>query len=183
MKKSVAFSLLLCLVFTSNAQEITELKETKISVESNTFLSSLNSNEYTYSIRGSYARDFEANAIRFLEENFDFQEFLKMEKIRPQDFYEITLSSSKGYLIASYSKEGELINTFQKFKNILVPSDIRQELYKNYKGWAMVSNIFKAYGENNTLNSAVYHIKLKKENQVQKIKISSNQRNFQFANI
>jgi len=114
-----------------------------------------------------------------MEQNFDIQNFISYldQKISTDlqkshyESYRVTFSSSKGYLEAKFSKDGELKETAQNFKNILVPLNVRRELYTNYKGWNMVKNTYTASGKSDQIDTELYRIKLKNGNKSQIVKI------------
>jgi len=176
MKNVFIYSLLLFFVVSVNAQEVTKLKATTVTFETDE-ISYVDNNAFL--VRESYAGEFSENPIKFMNENFDIQSFISyMDQKKSTDLqksnnesYRVKFSSDKGYLEAVFSKDGELTGTTQNFKNILVPSDIRTELYANYKGWNMVKNTYTASGKSDHKDKELYRIKLKNGNRSQIVKI------------
>ncbi len=122
-------------------------------------------------VKEAYANQFESNAIKFVRENFDINEFMRTHKDLDADSYFVTVKSGKGYLKAKYDENGDLVNTFQKFKNVVLPADVRGEFYAKSKGWTMVKNQYIARSKGNVINEAKYLITLQKGNKKDKIKI------------
>lgn len=175
MKTVITFSLLLLLFFSSNAQEITKLEEAKIFVEFPEFHSPSNPNHFTFFVKENYRGEFEEDPLRFLITNIDFPYLIKQKAIHSNEFYNVTLRSKKGFLEARYSSQGKILETFQKFENIVLPAQMRHDLFKYYKGWTMTSNKVKARGIGEKIEYTIYRLELKKGNEKKKLKISGNQ--------
>jgi hypothetical protein len=179
MKNVIIYSLLLFWVVSVKAQEVTQLKETKVTFEP--FVTDVVSNLDNYSVlvNENYAGEFSKNPINFVKENFDIKSFISyldgQPTIDPQkshyESYQVTFSTNKGYLNAKFSKDGDLEETAQNFKNIALPLNVRRELYTNYKGWNMVKNTYTASGKSDQIDKELYRIKIKNGNRSQIVKI------------
>ncbi|MCJ7757671.1 MAG: hypothetical protein MUP24_05950 [Gillisia sp.] len=179
MKKLVFYSLLLFCVISVNAQEVTKLKATTVTFEP--FVTDVISyvDNHAFIVKENVAGEFSKNPIKFMKENFDVQNFIsyldqkKSTDLQKSNYeaYQVTFSSNKGSLEAKFSKNGELTETAQNFNNILVPLNVRRELYTNYKGWNMVKNTYTASGEGDQIHKELYRIKLKNGNKSQIVKI------------
>jgi len=179
MKNVIFYSLLLLCVVSVKAQEITLLEETNVTFQPYvTNVDSYFDNSFSVMVDENYAGEFSKNPIEFMKENFDIQSFISFldennTGLQKTDhkYYRVIFSTNKGDLVAKFSKDGELEETSQNFKNILVPSDIRRELYRSYKGWNMVKNTYTASGEGDQIDEELYRIKLKNGNRSQIVKI------------
>jgi len=179
MKKLIFYSLLLLCFVSVKAQEVTQLKTTTITFEPIGFDVVSNLDNYSFIVKENYVGEFSKNPIKFMKENFDIKSFItyldgrKSTNLRKTDYesYGVTFSSSKGYLEAKFSKDGELTETSQTFNNILVPLNVRRELYTSYKGWNMVKNTYTASGKSDQIDKELYRIKLKNGNKSQTVKI------------
>lgn len=179
MKTVLIYSLLLFCVVSVNAQEITKLEETTVTFRPSetdviTYL-----DNHSFIVNENYAGEFSKNAIKFMKENLDIQNFIsyldqkKSTGLQKSHYesYDVTLTSNKGYLNAKFSKDGELEETAQNFKNILLPLNVRRELYTSYKGWNMVKNTYTASGKSDQIDRELYRIKIKNGNRSQIVKI------------
>jgi len=180
MKNPFIYSLLLFCVVSVKAQEITQLEETNVTFQPYvTNVDSYIDNSFSVMVDENYAGEFSKNPIEFMKENFDIHSFIsfldqhKSNGLQKTDYeyYQVTFSTNKGDLVAKFSTDGELEETSQNFKNILVPSDIRRELYRSYKGWNMVKNNYTASGKSDQIVKELYRIKLKNGNRSQIVKI------------
>jgi len=179
MKKLIIYSLLLLCVISVKAQEVIQLKTTTITFQPIGFDAVSNLDNYSFIVKENYVGEFSKNPIEFMKANFDVHSFItyldgrKSTNLRKTDYesYGVTFSSSKGYLVAKFSKDGELTETAQNFNNILVPLNVRRELYTNYKGWNMVKNTYTASGNGDQIDKELYRIKLKNGNKSQIVKI------------
>jgi len=171
MKTLIVLLLLVGLISTSQAQQITELEEAKVSFAHNAVKVSSNLDEYTITVKESFTGEFIKNPIAFMKENFNINAFIAAINNDKYEEYLVTFRSSKGYLEATYDKDGTLVETSQRFVDIVLPLDVRRELYKNNKGWTMVQNKYLASGKSDRLDNQVYKIKLVNGNDKMNVKI------------
>ncbi len=170
MKTLILISFLLCSIFTGFAQEVTELEEARIVVLPKQLPSS-NSNEYRFQVNEKYAGEFSKDAVSFMLDNFDMPGFIATVMDKEYDTYLLTFSSSNGYLSADFDKEGQLVSTNQRFKDVVLPLDVRRNLYVQNKGWTMTKNTYKAKGEEDRLDEEMYRIKMERGNDKKIVKI------------
>lgn len=170
--KTLIFSLALVLVATIGyGQKITELEEAKVGFAPLNVEVNEDGDNFSYTVSESYAGEFQKDPIAFMKANFDIQNFIATHEDRGFDTYHITVSSAQGFLKADYNSKGELLRTFQKFKDIVLPHDVRQELYSSHQGWNMTSNKYVASGRGELLEREVYKVKLENGKQKQNVKL------------
>lgn len=170
MRTLILLLLLVGWIGTSQAQQITELEEAKV-IAPNTVEISSDLDNYTFIIKENYVGEFIKNPIEFMNENFDINAFIATINNDDYDEYIVTFKSAKGYLEANFDDDGTLLKTSQRFKDIVLPLNVRRELYRNHKGWTMVQNKYLASGKGERIDREVYKIKIKNGNQSQNIKI------------
>ncbi|TVZ28606.1 hypothetical protein JM83_3741 [Gillisia sp. Hel_I_86] len=171
MKTLIVLLLLVGLISTSQAQQITELEEAKVNFAPNAVKISSNLENHTFIVKESFAGEFIKNPIAFMKENFDIKTFITSIDNDVYDEYLVTFKSSKGYLEASYDDDGTLLKTNQRFKDIVLPLKVRRALYKNHTGWTMVQNKYLASGNGDRIDKEVYKIKIENGNKKQHIRI------------
>jgi hypothetical protein len=171
MKTLVVILILMSFSFGSQAQGITELEETKIGFSPMSLTETDNPDEYRYEVNVDFTKDFMKNPIGFMESYFDIASFIEQVEDKDYHTYLVRFSTDKGFLEASYSKDGELNRTRQIFKDIPMPLAVRNELFRQTKGWSMVKNSYIAKGKRNILDKELYRIKVAKDNKSKIIKI------------
>jgi hypothetical protein len=173
MKTLIVFLLVVFGMAIGNAQVIT-LEETKVEFPAYTIIPTSDLDTYEVVVGENYIGQFSTNALKFVKENFDAKKLIEAINEPGYDSYLVSFKSSKGFLNANYSKDGKLGYSHQMFKDVLLPSEMRRELYANYKGWTMVKNKYVASGNGDKLNKEIYRINLKKDDKRQNIKIIPN---------
>lgn len=163
--------ILMFLSFSSYAQRITELAETKIAYFPIVLTETDNPDEYQYKVNDYFAGEFTKNPMAFMESYFDISSFIEEVKDKDYDSYLVRFSSDKGFVEANYTKDGEISRTRQLFKDIALPRAVRNELWKQSQGWSMVKNTYKARGKGSLLDKELYRIKVVKANKSRIIKI------------
>ncbi|MCJ7758278.1 MAG: hypothetical protein MUP24_09025 [Gillisia sp.] len=170
MKTLIVFLLVMCGIGIGKAQVI-QLEESKVEFAPYTIIATSGLDNYEVVIDENYIGEFSSNALKFVKENFDVNKLIQDINEPGYDSYLVSFRSSKGFLEATYNKDGEMKNSHQMFKDVLLPLEIRREVYTNYKGWTMVKNKYVASGNGDKLNKEIYRINLKKDNKRQNIKI------------
>jgi len=171
MKTLIVFLFIVCGIATGQAQKVTQLKETKVEYAPYNITPGSDLDTYKVAINENYTAQFSANALEFVKENFNINDLIKSINVPAYDSYLISFRSSKGFLDVAYNKDGEMKNSNQMFKDVVLPLAIRREVYTNYKGWTMVKNKYVASGNSDKLDREIYRINLKKDNKRQNIKI------------
>lgn len=153
------------------AQEVTQLEEAKVGFAPLEAKITRVGDNYSYKVKEAYTGEFLENPIAFMKANFEIKNFMAETADMNYDSYLVNFSCSKGYLEAHYNKEGELIKTHQKFKDILLPHQVRQQVYRNNMGWTVTANMYIASGKQDMLDKQLYRIKLEKGSQKRVLKI------------
>ena len=171
MKKLITLIFVAGWVLTSYSQEIIQLEETRVNFDPTAEIVFEDYRNGIVKVKEKYESQFQSDAIAFIKENFDINKFLEAQDGLTGDI-EITARSKKGYLIATFNEDGELIKNYQKFKDIALPYDIRNQVYSQNKGWTMVSNKYVASGEGDQLDQQKYLVKLQRGKEKTKMKIA-----------
>ncbi len=172
MKRVILLFFVLCGIATMKAQEVIQLDEARINFALDEITIDSDLNAVRISVKEAYTGEFHKNPIRFMNEKFDFNAFLEAV-VNKQDFDEflVTFTTSKGFLEALYTNEGEIVYNYQNFKDILLPPAVRNQLYVENKGWTMVSNKYVAVGKSDQIDKEVYRIRLENGNKRKSVKI------------
>lgn len=152
--------LMLCAGFT-NAQEITELKEARVGFAPLTAEVTRSGDDFSYKVTETYAGEFEKDPLLFMENHFDIKNFIAEVKGKDYHTYVVTFRSSKGNLQTNFNRNGELVRSNSKFKNTVLPRNLRHQLYNDHKGWEMIGNIHITNGKNGVVDQNIFKVRLK----------------------
>ena len=185
MKTLIIFLLIVCGMFTGRAQ-VVQLEETKVEFAPYTVITASGLDAYEVVLDERFKGEFSNNALKFVKENFNIKELIstlkKSSSNRAVDpllavysggyhTFIVSFRISKGNLDATYSEDGNMRYSYQTFKDVVLPLEIRRNLYANYEGWTMVKNKYVASGNGDKLDREIYRINLMKDNKRQNIKI------------
>lgn len=151
--------------------QVIQLEETELTFQPTTEVLFEDYSKGVLKVRETYAQQFQSNAIKFLVDNFDIHKFLRENEEEADEFL-VSVKSSKGYLHATYNKDGKLLKTSQVFKNIPLSVDIRNQVYGQYKGWTILKNKYVASGRLQNIDSEKYIIHLENGKQKERIKVT-----------
>lgn len=176
MKTTVIAIILFMTGLAIYAQKATLLDETKLVYSPFTQVSS-NGDIYTYKINENAGRRFAQNPLEFMYTNFDIQKFIAQTAKKKYDYYEVTFISKNGSLVAEFDQKGNLMDTQQHFKNVILPRELRENIYNTNKGWSVVSAIYQANTKGEIIQNATYKVSLVNGDQHKKLKLDAKQLN------
>lgn len=173
MKTLIFYLVLMLLAGIANAQEITELKEAR--VEFAPFPSEVvkSGDNFLYKVNENFAGEFEKDPLAFMNAHFNIKSLISEMKEGGYTSYFVTFKSQKGTLEADFNQKGELVRSTSKFKNILLPAELRHQIYRDHKGWEMVKNLHVSRGSQGVVNRDYYKIKLENGKERKSIKIDA----------
>ena len=172
--KTLIISAIFCLSVTIlSAQEILELDETQLTYAPYSASISQNEDSFTYKVSERFNGQFAEDPIAFMNAHFDIQKVIEASEDKNYDSYLVTFKSDNGYLKADFDGEGELLETRQNFKNVILPLDLRIDMHSTYKGWTLVKTKYNAKTKGDLLVKAFYRVKLENGKQRQNLKIDA----------
>lgn len=162
------FSALMC-----NAQEIIELQEAKVENKSSTTTILNRGNHFSVNIQETSRGEFEKDPLAFMDRYFDIQDLIDKVGDKKYLSYHVTFRSRKGELNAKYDNNGTLLSTSLRLENVLVPHELKHQLYRDYKGWEMVKNLHIAKGKRGVAEVDYYKITMKNGNKKKNFKVNT----------
>ena len=170
MKKMFVSLMILFWAGIANAQ-FTELKEARVGFDPNLPEVTVEGDTYVFKINRRFGQEFEKDPIAFLNEHCQLKAFIDLVKENDINGYRVDVKSTKGILKANYCKEGNLRKVSYKLKNVLLPYQLQEEVYRNYKGWNMTQNVHVAKGRKGIIEEEYFRIRLEKDGEVQNLRI------------
>lgn len=77
------------------------------------------------------------------------------------DNYSVTFRIPKGYAVAAYDKDGELIRTVERYKNVKLPLAVREAVVERFPNWAIDKDIYRVtYSDPKWESKKTYKLKL-----------------------
>ena len=177
MKTMVIYLTLLFWSGVTNSQEITVLDEARVGFSPGSSEMVRSGDNFIFTVKESYEGEFEKDPVGFMNKYLDMKDFHSEVAHMNFDPYEVIFKSSKGSLHADFDKNGDMLRFSHKLTNVLLPSDLRHNLYRDYKGWRMVKNVHIAAGRNGSMDKEFYRIKMENGKQTKRIKIQRNHQN------
>lgn len=90
------------------------------------------------------------------------------------DTYEVTFYIPDGYLLAAYDKDGEILRTVEKYKDITLPRDVINAVAKKYPNWFFKKDVYLVSYHKDGGVSKKYKIIL--ENGERRIKVTTDEK-------
>lgn len=78
------------------------------------------------------------------------------------DTYEVFFSHSDGRVIATYDKDGRIVKSFEKFKDIPIPTPISNTVLDAYPDWTISKHTYVVSYYRDKSITKTYHFQIKK---------------------
>lgn len=66
------------------------------------------------------------------------------------DTYEVSFFIPEGNILAAYDKDGKILRTIERFKNVTLPIKVRESVAKKYPNWSFAKDTYLvSYHDNN----------------------------------
>ncbi|XLS30130.1 nicotinate-nucleotide adenylyltransferase [Flavobacteriaceae bacterium M23B6Z8] len=89
------------------------------------------------------------------------------------DFYKISFFIPEGKIVAAYDKDGKILRTIEKFKNVKLPKVVSSAIVDRFPGWDVVEDVYLVKYNDKKGTSKKYKIKLQNGDQMIKVKMDA----------
>jgi hypothetical protein len=90
------------------------------------------------------------------------------------DNYFISFFIPDGEILAVYDQNGKIIRTAEKYKNVMLPKDVRAAVTGRFPGWAISKDVYRVTYSAENGGSKVYKIVL--ENGDKRLRVKTNEK-------
>ncbi len=85
--------------------------------------------------------------------------------------YEVIFKQSSGKIIAIYDKEGNVISSSEKFKNLRLPKAVRMGIFEDHDGWELHSDSYLVSYYSGKNVKKLYKVQLRKGKQKKNLRV------------
>lgn len=78
------------------------------------------------------------------------------------DTYEINFENSFGRVTATYDSDGEIMRSYEKFKDVKIPKEVSKSIAKKFPGWAITKTTYLVNYKQDGNLTRMYKIYLEK---------------------
>lgn len=112
-----------------------------------------------------------AKPVKLLEDNALNYESNKDDLYDDEyDNYKVSFHIPDGKVVAAYDKDGKILRTIEKYKNVRLPLEVLQAVAKRFPNWAVVEDVYLVNYHCDKGTSKQYKIKIQNEDKVVNIK-------------
>lgn len=87
------------------------------------------------------------------------------------DLYNITFFIPEGKILAAYDKDGKLIRTAEKFKDINLPTSVKTAILNRFPEWTVTKDVYRVnYHDSKGVNKR-YKLKLENGDETVRVKV------------
>ena len=155
--KKLVLGLLIFGLTTQVYSQVIELSEVEISVN--------------YKYLDAIDSDVTAKPVKLLEDNALNYETNKDEFYDDEyDNYKVSFHIPDGKVVAAYDKDGKILRTIEKYKNVRLPLEVLQAVSKRFPNWAVVEDVYLVNYHCDKGVKKQYKIKIENEDKVLTVK-------------
>ncbi|MFC4634625.1 nicotinate-nucleotide adenylyltransferase [Dokdonia ponticola] len=87
------------------------------------------------------------------------------------DGYTVSFYIPSGSVVAAYDKDGKLLRTIERFKNVKLPTAVQNAIAKRFPNWSMTKDSYQvSYNDDNSTAKKIYKVKLTNGEKSMKVK-------------
>ncbi len=90
------------------------------------------------------------------------------------DFYEINFYIPEGTILAAYDKDGKLLRTAERFKDINLPQSVKEAVWDKYPKWVITKDVYLVSYKDGRGANKTYKLKLENGDKTIRIKLDEN---------
>ncbi len=87
------------------------------------------------------------------------------------DFYKVYFYIPDGKIVAAYDKNGKILYTIEKFKNVALPHNVASSVAEKYPGWKIAKDVYKVNYDATIGAERQYKIILENGKKTKRIKV------------
>ena len=112
--------------------------------------------------------------VKMLQEKVALYDVKKSELYSDEyDTYTVSFFIPDGKIVAAYDKDGKIIRTIEKFKNVKLPYDVTKSIVKRFPNWKMVKDVYKVnYHDDSGITKNQYKVKLENGDKTMTVKVN-----------
>jgi hypothetical protein len=162
MKKLIFSLIVFCLTFEVYSQ-ITQLPEVVITAVNYKYLNAVENENTDIS-------------VQMLQEKVAMYDIKESELYEDEyDVYNVSFFIPEGKILAAYDKDGKIIRTIEKFKDIKLPRAVQQAIGKRFPNWSLEKDVYLVnFHRDNDKIFKQYKVKLKNGNKTMRVKLDEN---------
>ena len=99
--------------------------------------------------------------------------------VKQADFYEddydsyfVSFFIPEGQILAAYDKDGKLIRTAEKYKDVALPKEVRTAVTNRYPNWAIAKDVYLVNYQQQSGTTKVYKLVLQSGDKRMKVKVN-----------
>ncbi|WP_029036863.1 hypothetical protein [Salinimicrobium xinjiangense] len=167
--------LVLCLLlfgFLSSGHSQILLDEAKVDYRKESMRLDPNTNSLEIEIPEKTVGEFQRDPLAFMKNSFDIQQFIADNEESGYHSYQVNFISNKGFLVARFNQSGELVSSFQKFKDVRLPENARLQILEKYRDAAILGNRYVASTKGWDIHKAYFKVKVRDAEGIQRLRIN-----------
>ena len=159
MKKLILGLLVLGITIPTFAQDVEQLSEVYIIAKNYKYLSQTDAED-------------EALPVELLQRKVATYDIKSSDIYHDEyDYYEVAFYIPEGKILAAYDKDGKVLRTVERFKDIKLPDMVSKSIMKRFPGWTVTKDLYLVnYHDRKGVTKKMYKLRLENGDQLIRVK-------------
>ena len=156
--KKLILGLIIFGLTTQITAQVIELSEVDVSLNYQ-YLDAVNADEAAVPVKylTNEVVNYETNSENWYDDEFDT--------------YKVSFFIPEGKIVAAYDKDGKIVRTIEKYKNVRLPQSVLEAVAEKYPKYAVIEDVYEVkYHCDKGIVKKQYKIKLKNKDKVVTVK-------------
>ncbi len=131
-------------------------------------------NSITVMVKEDRVGEFQKDPLAFIQDKFNIHKFIAENQEYDFDGYNVYFKTNKGLVKANYDNGGEMVSTYQRFKNIALPDDVKLEILRKYRNSQVLKNTHIVTSKGWMIDKELYKVKIQDGDRVRRLRFDRN---------
>lgn len=159
------------------------LKESNVEYIPGTMEVDAVTNSVSLTIPEAYVNEFKEDPLSFIQDNFNINQLIRDNEQFDFDSYQVFFQSKDGNVLANFDEKGDLVSSFHRFKDVILPDDVRLEILRSYKNSKVLKNKHIVTTKDLAITKEYYIVKVLEGDRTRRLKIDRNAQGLSLAGL
>ena len=127
--------------------------------------------------------EFHKDPLEFVKQRFSSLQLARENMQSNYDGYFVTFKTQKGHLAARFNQDGELVSSYQAFKNVPLPDEAKLQILEKYRDANVKAVKFVATTKGWEFKKQVYKVKIVDGDKTRRLRIHKNMDKYSLAGL
>ena len=97
--------------------------------------------------------------------------------------FQVVFKQSNGKIIAIYDNDGQIVKSYERFKNVILPREVLTNIFMDHQGWEINKDTYQVTYNRGKEAKKVYKVQLRKGELKKNLKLDSEGRHLKLVSV